>query len=228
MLGLAFCLIAGCSNEVIRTTELNNDTSMHNDLDTTIQSEKVEQPVIQQTEQTPPIPYETIAKLLPIQESWEQQLSESNVHFSFHSEQSAIPDWILLNSDPAMGLMEKRLYKSLDQGQTWSFVQEVSTTIDGYVTGITFRDEHHGWITASQHGQQLVPLYRTSDASSTWIVQSIAIPDGYNYGNVYPPTFLDEAGMNGTLSIEFVNDNDSKTFHYVTDDGGETWKPQPD
>ncbi|MBD3918808.1 hypothetical protein H8B09_08605 [Paenibacillus sp. PR3] len=223
LIGLVVGLLAGCSNEVISTTEINIEPSSHTDADTTIQSYLVEQSDSQPSEQTPPIPYDKIAQLLPIQEPWEQQLSESNVYFSFHSVQSTAPDWILLVSDPAMGLMEKRLYKSLDHGDTWSFVHDVSITIDGYVTGITFRDDQNGWITASQHGQELVPLYRTSDGGLTWSAQSVAIPEGFNYGNVDPPTFQDEAGMNGTLNIEFVNDNDRKTFHYVTNDGGETW-----
>ncbi|PWW05538.1 hypothetical protein DFQ01_10498 [Paenibacillus cellulosilyticus] len=164
------------------------------------------------------------SSMLPIQEDWEKQLNEPNVFTSLHSEQSGNPDWILLTSDPAMGQMNKRLYMSSDNGYIWSYIQDVSTIIDGYVTGVTFRDELTGWITAAQHGQQLVPLYRTTDGGKTWAAQPIPIPNDYNYGNVNPPEFQEGDLMNGTLDIEFVKENDQKTFHYVTNDGGETWE----
>ncbi|MNC15857.1 BNR/Asp-box repeat protein [compost metagenome] len=120
--------------------------------------------------------------------------------------------------------MGKTLYKTEDEGKSWSFVNDVSQSIEGYVTGVSFSNDKIGWIAATHHGEVLVPLYRTKDGGKSWNVQQITIPNGYKYGNAYAPTFDSNDAKQGTLKIEFVNDTDKKVVEFKTTDGGETWK----
>ncbi|QYR22450.1 hypothetical protein KZ483_05590 [Paenibacillus sp. sptzw28] len=160
---------------------------------------------------------------LPISEPWEQQLAKENVFTSFHSQKS--PDWILITSDPALGYMGKKLYQTNNGDRTWKLVSDVSRVIDGYVTGVSFRDSKNGWITATQHGTAMVPLYRSKDGGKTWELQPIAIPGGYKYGNVMPPVFYETTPKLGTMEIEFVSDSKRLTIKYITHNGGDSWQP---
>jgi hypothetical protein len=159
---------------------------------------------------------------IPTQKDWEKGFRKDNIFASIHSDSNI--NWILLTSDPAAGLMGKTLYKTSDNGKSWVLVNDVSLIVDGYVTGVTFRDDKNGWIGATQHGAALVPLYRTKDGGQTWSLQELSIPKGYKYGNVYPPIFDEKDIKQGTLKIEFVSDTDKTTMEFTTTDGGETWK----
>ncbi len=162
---------------------------------------------------------------LPTKQPWEQQVSKQNLFTSFPPTQQNLTGWVLLTSEPTAGLMGKTLYQSTDSGKSWQFLADVSLTIDGYVTGVTFRDTQNGWITASQHGAVMLPLYRSKDGGNTWTLQTIDIPQNYKYGNVMPPKFDKTNLQNGTISIEFVNDSKRNIVEYKSQDGGDTWKP---
>jgi hypothetical protein len=159
---------------------------------------------------------------VPIQKDWEKGVQKDNVFTSIHSASDI--NWILFTSDPGLGIMGKTVYKTRDNGKSWVFVNDVSLIVDGYVTGLSFRDEKNGWISATQHGTALLPLYRTKDGGASWIIQKMDIPEGYNYGNAYPPIFDDKDNMQGKIKIEFVSESDKKTVEFKTTDGGETWK----
>ncbi|MDU0204871.1 WD40/YVTN/BNR-like repeat-containing protein [Paenibacillus sp. MAH-36] len=159
---------------------------------------------------------------LPIKNDWEKDVKKENIFASINSNSNV--KWLLLSSEPAAGQMMKTLYKSGNNGKSWVWVNDVSQVIDGYVTGVTFRDDKNGWISATQHGAAMVPLYRTKDGGESWSNQAINIPKGFKYGNVYPPIFDENDTKQGTLNIEFVSDTDKKTMEFKTTDGGETWK----
>jgi hypothetical protein len=156
---------------------------------------------------------------IPIQKDWEKGVQKDNIFASISD-----INWILFTSDPGLGLMGKTLYKTRDNGKSWVFVNDVSLIVEGYVTGISFRDEKNGWISATQHGIALLPLYHTKDGGASWIIQKIDIPGGYKYGNAYPPIFDEKDTMQGKIKIEFVSDSDKKTVELITTDGGESWK----
>jgi photosystem II stability/assembly factor-like uncharacterized protein len=160
---------------------------------------------------------------LPINQQWEQGIRKENVFASFHARQEGISNSILLTSEPALGLMSKTLYQSTGNENNWTFVGDLSSVIDGYVTGITFRDNLTGWIGATQHGAAMLPLYRTMDGGKTWKLQEIPIPNDYKYGNAYPPHFEANHPLVGSLDIEFVGDSNRDTIEYQTTDGGENW-----
>ncbi|MFK7695152.1 WD40/YVTN/BNR-like repeat-containing protein [Paenibacillus sp. HJGM_3] len=172
-----------------------------------------------QTESPTPTSTPSLLSNVPISKDWEKDVKEENVFSSTASNSR----WLLLTSEPALGQMGKTLYKSENNGKSWLFVNDVSQIVDGYVTGVAFRDDRNGWISATYHGVTPVPLIRTKDGGKSWSKQEIAIPSGYHYGNVYPPVFKETDVKLGTLKIEFVSDTDKKTVEFQTTDGGETW-----
>ncbi|UJF35759.1 WD40/YVTN/BNR-like repeat-containing protein [Paenibacillus hexagrammi] len=139
---------------------------------------------------------------LPINNDWEKAVHGQNVFASWHPSQEG-PSWILLTSDPAAGQMLKTLYKTSDNGKTWTLQSDMSKTIDGYVTGMTFHNKSDGWIAASYHSSVLIPLYRTKDGGKSWQIQTYSIPKGYKYGNPQAPVFESIYSDRGTLKIEF-------------------------
>jgi len=156
---------------------------------------------------------------LPISKPFEKELTQGEVFTSFLPNGNG---WILLTSSPALGLMEKTLYNTIDHGGTWSFVGELSN-LEGYVTGITFKNATVGWLTAQYHGGNPFPLYQTTDSGKTWSKQEVKIPPKYKYANVFPPTFDLKNDLLGTIKIEFVNDDTKETVFYKTTDGGKHW-----
>jgi hypothetical protein len=151
----------------------------------------------------------------------DQRYTRDNIFLSAPSDVKE--GWVMVTSDPAAGLMEKKLFTSEDVGTKWRLASDLSRTVDGYVTGVAFKDDRNGWVAASYHGEAAVPLYRTQDGGLTWHLQQIDLPAGYNYGNAFPPVFDLSDSKSGTLKIEFHNDEGSKVIRYATGDGGATW-----
>ena len=159
---------------------------------------------------------------LTLNKDMNQQINKENIFVSVPKEEQG-PVWLLITSDPGAGLMKKLLYRSADEMKSWSLAADVSNKVDGYVTGVSFADHSDGWITASYHGEVSVPLYHTSDGGKNWDLQEIAVPEGFKYGNVYPPVFDSKNVNKGSLKIEFVGDKETKTFEYKTVDLGKHW-----
>jgi photosystem II stability/assembly factor-like uncharacterized protein len=159
---------------------------------------------------------------LPV--TWELNAPKEYIFPSFKPKASGQDNWILITSDPAAGQMLKTLFKSDKDRKVWTTVGDLSTIIEGYPTGISFRDNQYGWLTATHHSTILVPLYRTIDGGKSWNLQPISIPDGYKYGNAFPPIFSSKAPSKGTLLIEFVGEEKTTKLNFVTIDGGESWK----
>jgi photosystem II stability/assembly factor-like uncharacterized protein len=133
------------------------------------------------------------------------------------------PSWILLHSDMALGSEEKILFVTKDKGKTWEYAGKMPS--EGYVNGITFRNENEGWVGFEYYGENLVPLYRTIDGGKTWEKQIIDLPKGYRYGTVFAPSFDPNYDLKGRIEIEFARDNSDikDTIAYQTSDGGKSW-----
>ncbi len=147
--------------------------------------------------------------------------------------------FLLLMGSPAAGLMPKATYRTRDGGRTWEQTssdaasagprhqQEKALPYGGfYPTGLTFRDSLHGWVTASNHGDPDVPLYRTSDGGWTWRLQTLRLPPRYaGFGaNTYPPVFFGPGKRDGMLPMKVFHDRAKGFLVYVTHDGGRHWQ----
>jgi len=154
-------------------------------------------------------------------ETTERAYSEEQLFPVFRPGESA--SWLLATSGPAMGLMDKKLYRTQNGGLSWELEADIGSTVDGYVTGMAFRDERNGWVTASYHGDDLIPVYRTRDAGLTWELLELEVPESYRYGNAYPPSFDEGEPDRGEMSIEFHAADRMSTVVYSTRDGGDSW-----
>ncbi|OPH56331.1 hypothetical protein BC351_27895 [Paenibacillus ferrarius] len=163
--------------------------------------------------------------VLPTEEAW-----ETSTNISVYSNLSLTypdPSYALLTSSPAAGLMGKSLYRTDDQGTSWQRVSDISSAINGYPTGIAFPHSNDGWITATYHGPDKFPLFRTQDGGKTWAVQHVEIPDEFKngYANTFSPVFDQEGDQHGLFIAQFAL-GDSRTYvPYETHDGGNTWLP---
>ncbi len=140
---------------------------------------------------------------------------------------------LLVLSGPSAGLMEKRVYRTSDGNRSWQLVNSdieyAGSHYSFYPTGMTFRDAHNGWIAATYHGDPDVPLFHTRNSGRTWHLQELPEPAVYKqggYGNTYPPHFFGPQRFEGTLTVDYRNNdvNRSETIVYVTRDGGQTWR----
>jgi photosystem II stability/assembly factor-like uncharacterized protein len=162
---------------------------------------------------------------LPAKEDWET--SHDVKPYVFLADYN--PNWVLLTSGPALGLMNKSLFQTADHGKSWIRVADISNQVSGYPNGIAFRIPKEGWITATNHGQSFIPFYRTKDAGLTWDIQPLAIPDKYKngYANTYQVVFDQENDHHGMVTVEFVQDGQRTLIPYETIDDGVTWNPIP-
>lgn len=136
--------------------------------------------------------------------------------------------YLLSLSDPAAGLMHKAVYGTDDGGDRW-YVLTPPPANGCYPTGITFRSSTEGWITATYHGGDAAPLYRTRDGAKSWELQQLPIPQGYKggYADTYPPVFIGRDKLLGYLPVKLVR-HDPAPGHYAyvnfeSEDGGATW-----
>lgn len=156
---------------------------------------------------------------LPMAEDWEKY-STKYINFA-----DSLNGFILTTSKPAMGLMNKAIYKTNDGGKDWSRVGNITNEIDSYPTGIAFSNSKEGWITSSNHGQNYIPTFKTDDGGHSWHKENLKMDSAYKdyYTNSYPPVFLDNEKKAAILPIEYVKDESRFIIPYLTSNGGHTW-----
>jgi photosystem II stability/assembly factor-like uncharacterized protein len=124
----------------------------------------------------------------------------------------ALPDgtlWTLLSSIPSAGNQLKSVYRSVDDGQTWSEVakstRDGSLSFQGYAYAFAAASDQAAWILTDNPGR----LLQSSDG-------------GYTWSNV--PAFL---GENHNSSLMFIDSRSGwfSSFNKVsrTTDGGASW-----
>lgn len=154
---------------------------------------------------------------LPVTEDWEYSGSQD---ISFIDEKNG---YILVNSSPACGMMDKSIYKTTDGGIDWVKISDISDKIAGYPTGMTFKNVRKGWITSQNHGQNYIPAFKTNDGGLTWNKENLQIPKTYKtgyYANCYQPVFF---RGNGILPVEYTGNGSQFIIPYLTYDGGASW-----
>ncbi|WP_187274568.1 hypothetical protein [Paenibacillus sp. N3.4] len=161
---------------------------------------------------------------LPTLEAWETSLVVTSYIANLYYD----PIYVMLTSSSSADQMLKSLYRSDDRGKTWKRVGNLNIDIgSGNPTGISFRKEKEGWITAMYHGQNYLPLYRTKDGGQTWSVQQVDIPSDLQKVPVsaYAPIFDQENDHHGLFIAEFVQDGEKTYIPFETRDAGDSWTP---
>lgn len=162
---------------------------------------------------------------IPVQEARERGYGQGFISFAGNR-----TGYLLLHSGPALGLMEKWLYRTTDGGASWTRMGVLTDSIESYPTGMTFRDALNGWITSSNHGQESILTYRTADGGKHWHQEKLPVPPsltGRAYSNSYPPVFSGAGAKQGLLPLEIVNNGVRSMVFYTTGDGGDSWKYGP-
>lgn len=158
-------------------------------------------------------------ELLPTIEAWEGTGSE-NINFV-----NSLNGFILVTSGPALGQMDKSIYKTIDGGKHWLRIGNITDKIASYPTGMTFKNTLEGWITSSYHGQDYILSFKTDDGGHSWHkenLQKVLVYKDY-YTNSYPPVFLNNEKNIGVIPIEYVKEDSRFIITYITRNGGKSW-----
>lgn len=137
--------------------------------------------------------------------------------------------WVLTSEGGAAGSVPTNVYRTSDGGAHWRLVSHNHLanhsprslpSCNGF-SGISFRTRTIGWATGMcGAAPQILMLYRTFDAGSTWRQQQIALPQRRVAGlQLIPPHFF---GQNGLLPAQPMPSG--MPALYVTQDGGATWR----
>lgn len=131
--------------------------------------------------------------------------------------------YLLYCGDPAAGLMEKYLFKTMDGGKTYKEIDDVSY-IQGYPTGMAFNKAGTGFITSTYHGADNSYLYSLKNTAKTWKNLIVRQPKDltYRYIEGYPPYFI---GKKGIMILKYATDNDPVYVIFQSSDSGKTWTP---
>lgn len=158
-------------------------------------------------------------EFLPTIEVWEGTGSE-NINFI-----DSLNGFILVTSQPGLGLMDKSIYKTNDGGKSWLRIENITDKIPSYPTGMTFKNIREGWITSSNHGQNYITTFKTDDGGYSWHKENIQMVSVYKdyYTNSYPPVFLNNEKKFGILPIEYLGEQSRFIIPYITNDGGNSW-----
>jgi photosystem II stability/assembly factor-like uncharacterized protein len=138
--------------------------------------------------------------------------------------------WALCGEEPVnTRTMRKRVFRTIDGGRTWELLAWTASrdqpngtlTTWGYVNGIWFIDNLHGWL-----GVGIGGLLATSDGGATWgEVPRQGLPESQDDTSirVHSPVFT--SPQNGVISVENrdARPGEPESAMYVTDDGGQSW-----
>ncbi|NTV37993.1 MAG: hypothetical protein HGA82_02225 [Anaerolineales bacterium] len=99
--------------------------------------------------------------------------------------------------------------------------------LSGIKNGMTFADASTGWVTGTRPVDGEVYLFVTHDGGSTWAMQGISLPEGYEYNQYMPraPFFFGQEGFL-PLTIYFPGSAIEQVF-CLTHDSGASWDCDP-
>ncbi|MCM1039783.1 MAG: glycoside hydrolase [Ruminococcus sp.] len=133
--------------------------------------------------------------------------------------------YLLYCSSPAAGLMAKFLFATVDGGQSFSFVSDLSSVITGYPQGIACTGKGNAYIAVTYHGEDNY-LYRTDDDGATWESRKLDMEKtDISYIDGCTPIFYGEKKQMGTMLLKTVGETITYTI-CLTGDGGENWTKQ--
>lgn len=156
---------------------------------------------------------------VPIKEDWE---CTGDCDICFISLKNG---FMLINSEPSLGLMNKSIYKSENGGTSWKRINVISRQIEGYPNGIMFTDKMRGWITSVNHGQEYIPVFKTVNGGLSWKKENLKLyssfKNGYYTNALTPIIFNYEEAV---LPIEYIKNDERFIIPYLTNNGGKTWQ----
>lgn len=159
---------------------------------------------------------------------WKEKVAPSKAFGVCLSFVDDLHGFLLALGDPGLGHVDQEVFGTGDGGEHWVALTPPPAP-NCYPTGISFRSRSCGWITATYHGGDEVPLYHTNDGGENWKLQKLSVPEDYRggYANTFPPVFIGADKQHGYLPVELVR-HEPKPGHkawvtYETEDGGETW-----
>lgn len=133
--------------------------------------------------------------------------------------------YLLYCSSPALGLMVKLLFATTDAGESFSFVNDLSSKLRGYPQGIAFTGGGIGYIAVTYHGEDNY-LYRTTDGAGTWeSIKPLSEDKNVRYIDGYAPAFYGEDKQKGMMVLKAVGDETVYRL-LTTVDGGQNWKQE--
>jgi hypothetical protein len=122
--------------------------------------------------------------------------------------------YLLCCGTPAMGQMDKFLFKTNDGWNTYEMVADLSEVIGNYPTDIAFAAEDYGIITVNYHGYDTY-AYFTKDGGINW--SELVVDDfetGYTEGEE-----INWDGAQWEIALSIHKDDDIIYANYTSDDG---------
>jgi photosystem II stability/assembly factor-like uncharacterized protein len=140
--------------------------------------------------------------------------------------------FVLASLGAGAGSEAVAVFQTSDGGATWvrNYTNDPNVSgagnslpLSGQKSGMTFKDNGHGWVAGETPVEDYVYLYASSDGGHTWAQQNVTLPPVQKVMmGAYPPVFFDQ--NNAILPVTITADANSTLF-FVTQDGGSTWTP---
>ncbi len=147
--------------------------------------------------------------------------------------------WILTSGEAAMHHSQKKVYRTVDGGQSWKVVSSNTGYIpgdsptkdalpqEGHSTGLVFINDQEGFVSMDNPVSSKLLLYKTADGGKTWKAVSLNVPQSidrdYVYSSISAPVFSGDHNTDGVVVVKFGYDDKVKLAAYHTNDGGDTW-----
>lgn len=139
----------------------------------------------------------------------------------FLSEISGGKSYRLICSDPAGGLMEKRLEYCASEGAAWEQIADLTAIIPNYPQAMAFLDEKTGIIITDYHGNRNY-IFLTEDGGFSWDgVYLGEVADSYTNG-IDLSYDLEKDLLSITVCAK-ISDDEYEERVYFSEDHGQSW-----
>lgn len=152
-----------------------------------------------------------------------------NATFSFINTTNG---WMLVHNGYATGHSPFDIFRTTDQGETWTLIHHVKYGSTGGKNSIpdtknpdaiTFIDSKLGFITGRGNDMNETVFYKTVNSGETWEPVNLDIPKKY-LGNLFEfqtPRFF--SNNKGILPVVIRGSQGDTTLFYTTNDQGRSW-----